>query len=123
MGLEYALDRDPYLYAVKKGLVVRLAAPNELLLDIDTAENLATFEKNYKRFHASYPLTEYVMTPSPSGEENHYHAAVTLAFDVTDMERLVMQAFLGSDLIRELLCWMRIKRGTSTVITCLFEKE
>lgn len=45
---------------------------------------------------------------SPSGKQDHSHVIVRLRREVTPMERILIQAFLGSDLKREALSWVRL---------------
>jgi hypothetical protein len=64
------------------------------------------------------------MTTSPSGEPGHAHVVVTLERPVRDMrERIMLQALLGSDPMRELLSWRRLEDGADEdAISLFFER-
>ena len=53
----------------------------------------------------------YLVRPSPSGRPGRHHVVVTMPRPVSPMERIALQAILGSDPIREMLSWFRIERG------------
>lgn len=116
--LEEAID-----IASAKGCVVRIPGPRELFLDIDSEEANANFERLRKACPAGL-IGRVDRTPSPSGRPGHYHIVVTLLRDLkSDSERVLLQACLGSDPMRELLSWRRIENGSdSASVSIFFEK-
>lgn len=111
-------------YAQKKGLVVRYPAPNELFIDIDSWEQLYMHNQLFSILEDIEPGAATRLSPSPSGKPGRFHVVVTLPRDVKDeTERLMLQAFLGSDAKRELLGYMHLLDGADPKrCNCLFEK-
>src|ERR1700675_4239290 len=97
--------------ALREGLTVKFPAANELFIDIDN-------EHSYQMFlHQMDILVKYigvdaplVVTPSRHGLPGR-HIVVTLVNDITETERLLLQACLGSDRVRELLGYIQLKSG------------
>ena len=94
---------------------------NQLQIDIDNDLQYAIYEKNLPKLRAFYPVLGLTETPSKSGEARK-HITVDLYDDVDGKERLILQAFLGSDLRREFLSLMRIK-NSDPIPTLFFEKK
>jgi hypothetical protein len=90
-------------------LTVVLPESNQLLLDIDTPEDEAVFNKNLPKFQDHVcEVSGYEKRTSRNG---NVHIYVTLARDVTNEERITFQSFLGSDQTRELLSYIREING------------
>jgi hypothetical protein len=106
--------------AKEKGQVVVLPNDNELFLDIDDAESMAMFESCSQMMSVKVHL-EWSVKPSPSGRPGRFHVTVKMPRPVTPLERIAIQAFMGSDRKRECLSWCRLQDGEETV-TRLFEK-
>jgi hypothetical protein len=106
--------------AAAKGQVVVLPADNELFLDIDDEESLALFKSCVEMMEHKVKL-EWNMKPSPSGRSGRFHITVKMPRAVTPIERVAIQAFMGSDRKRECLSWCRLQDGETTV-TRFFEK-
>lgn len=107
--------------ADEKGLVVKKPRSNELFIDIDDIESLVRFHRNLPAF--SCMIIGFTRTPSPSGREGRYHIRVTLDRDVkSELERVAMQAVLGSDSMHEALSLAALQRGQEDV-TVFFEKK
>lgn len=100
-----ALDK-----AAKEGFLVRLPRNNELFVDIDTEGDFALFVENYERLKKAGKALSYAARPSKSGGDKQ-HVIVTLSMSVLAEERLLLQACLGSDRVRELLGYLRAKTG------------
>lgn len=97
-----------------------LAHDNELLIDLDDASRPAKsggtwleifFRRRLRNAieDGKLPVSEVWLCPSTS--ERHYHAFVRLATAMTQLERLVWQLHLGSDLYRGRADLMRAARG------------
>ncbi len=89
--------------------VVVLPLSNQLFIDIDDEASMARYDLNLTKVEEYVGVRGFpVITPSRSGDVERKHIIVTLARDVTPMERILLQALLGSDLRRELLSYCRI---------------
>ncbi len=108
--------------AAARGLVIRLPAANELFVDIDTAADFKLFHHLLSILEEYEPVLGYEVTPSASGGD-HKHVIVRLARDVaSDDERVLLQAVLGSDRVRELLSFARIRSKAREHPVLFFEK-
>jgi hypothetical protein len=102
--------------ALSEGLTVRLPEANELLIDIDNEHSFMLFMKQIeivKKYIGTKPRFNdgsYVVTESRHGLPGR-HIVVTLDHDITETERLLLQACLGSDRVRELLGYVQMKNG------------
>lgn len=113
---QYAFDR-----ALKEGLRIRLPLGNQLFIDLDGDEDLATFEGLLKILSDNIGVVDHVITPSKSGLP-HRHIIVNLKHKVTMLERIALQACLGSDRKREILSFIELSNGDSAP-TLFFEKQ
>lgn len=108
--------------ATERGLVVVYPRDNELFVDIDDADGLKAFEEGLALLGTR--VVDHQRWPSASGGA-HLHIRVKLASDLkNELERLALQAMLGSDRKRELLCWRKLEHGGAmkTPVVCFFEK-
>ena len=109
-------------YAKANNLEVRFPKPNELFLDIDSAAHLDTFFRNFDLAKAVFGLDiTYTTTPSRRKADGS-HIVITLPKGVTNLERLLWQAILGSDLRREAHSYRNMQRGEERP-TLFFEKQ
>jgi hypothetical protein len=112
---EAALER-----AKREGLVVVYPTETELQIDIDNEQSYEFFLRQIKivtRLADAYGYTE---RPSKSGMPKR-HITVKLKTPVTVLERICLQACLGSDRVREVLGYVRYRRGEPNP-TLFFEK-
>ena len=111
-----------YTAAKTKGLVVVLPGDHDLFIDIDDALGMATFATQVAILNSFRPCT-WVVAGSPSGKAGRSHVTVTFDDDtpLTNIERLALQAMLGSDRLHELLSYRSHFRGDPEP-TCFFEK-
>ena len=109
--------------ALAVGCTVVFPKANQLFVDIDDVNGTNWFHMNISKIveHCVGGETQVEWKPSPSGKLDHSHVVVTLPRDVTAMERIAMQAFLGSDLKREALSWVRLVNDDPNP-TLFFEK-
>ena len=113
---QYSLD-----FARKQGLRVVLPTALELQIDIDSDEALYDFERRYELArNTGLPLAGYSSQPSKSGGEKR-HITVRMSLKITPLERIALQAILGSDWRRELFSYDRLQRGDA-VPTLFFER-
>jgi hypothetical protein len=101
------------------GCIIREPKPDELFLDIDSSYDMAIFEKHVTVLGEL--VRSYYTTPSKSGGDRK-HIVVKLSRNVKSLtERVLLQAVLGSDRMRELLSFKRIEAGNRRC-TLFFEK-
>jgi hypothetical protein len=106
--------------AAAAGLKAVVAEPNQLLIDIDTKESEYKFNSIISLVASFFPLEVISDLPSRSGGD-HRHITLTLGHSISDVERVLLQAILGSDPKRELLSYVRLLRGIEPA-TMFFEK-
>lgn len=117
-----ALDQDPHAAAAELGLRVRLPADDELFVDIDSDEAFNTMVAMRDVLRESgFGLTLRWITDSKSGYP-HQHVCLVAWRALTPLERVALQACLGSDRKRELLSFLRIEEKTDRPPTVFFEK-
>lgn len=113
--------------AAERGLKVRYPEPYELFVDIDNDEDYEVFQENYEILRTFTQLHDMALASkteaaSKSGLPNR-HIVVNLGRPVhSPLERLMLQAFLGSDRKHELLSYMALVNGHSAP-TLFFEKS
>jgi len=112
---------DAYRQAKESGKLIVLPKSNELLIDIDSAVQEQTFHQNLNKINQYVGVKNWVSNPSPSGEPERKHIVVELSRDVIPLERILLQAVLGSDIRRELLSYCRWTIGDANP-TLFFEK-
>lgn len=106
----YSVSSDTaYTKAKQEGWEVVLPKKNELFLDFDNATDYIAHRRLLVIVQEFYAVTVVRDTPSPSGKPGHHHVVLKMHEDITETERVLLQAALGSDRKRELLAWVRIK--------------
>jgi len=93
--------------------------PNELQIDLDAV----TLTEFYRRLNVLrgidlVKIVEVIKVPSKTAE--HWHVTVKLDQELQEIERIALQACLGSDPMRELLNWARV-RQEDEVPMCFIE--
>lgn len=81
-----------------------------LLLDLDTKEALAQYQRVLPKLFDNYHV---VSTESWRSKSGNTHVRIELGRPMTFPERLALQAALGSDGVRELLSLKRYHNGIS----------
>ncbi len=95
------------LEAEKYGGQVVYPTQYELQLDLDSEEAVEGFRSRLRWLEKIIPVKQFGIGPSRS--PGKFHAVVELEKPVSsDMERILLQACLGSDPIRELLSYRRV---------------
>lgn len=114
---EYDLNqsvKDWIIETVAAGYEVRFPEKNQLFIDIDTEAQYDTFLKMVQVLtNNNRGIVKIEVSPSKSGLPKQ-HAVVTLDCGLTGLERVTLQACLGSDPVREYLSYVRILRGVET---------
>lgn len=95
--------------------------PNELFVDLDVQADLRVLEHLLKVLE--HNGVEAVITRNtPSRTAGHAHVVVRVDRVLTPLERIALQACLGSDRKRELLALLRVWAGVSYAPTVFFEE-
>ena len=108
--------------AAAKGCVIVHPKRNELFIDIDSIEAWNNFQKCFEVLTKTEAATISTRTRSPSGKLHREHIVIKMPRDVTDEERILLQACLASDPLREMLSLMRLRAGDEAP-TIFFEKK
>jgi hypothetical protein len=125
MSEENVLDHSSQFsldFARKENLRVVLPTSRELQIDIDSDDAFATFTQAYEllRNLGTFGAAGYSVRPSRSGGEKR-HVTVRLSLAITSLERIALQAILGSDWRREMFSIARLQEGQA-IPTLFFEK-
>lgn len=91
-----------------RGFIVHQGNSNTLLLDIDSPSAQEQFDRVFPAFERNVTYQKVERWNSKSGNS---HYKITLEEDFTALERVAMQAALGSDGVKELLAIFRIQNG------------
>jgi len=117
------LSEDPQLIASKRGLDLVLPGPKELQIDLDYIGDERVMHAAIETLQNNGVGCEISkITESPGGNK---HAYVTLFIDrpLTELERVCLQACLGSDRQRETLSFLRLWFNIPRPASCFFEKK
>jgi len=107
--------------AKKQGLVPVFPGPNQLQIDIDSDAQFAVYKRNKDIVHQYWGIVHEMIELSKSGGERR-HITLTLKGTVGVLERIGLQAVLGSDLKREQFSLVRVLQKDAHP-TLFFEKE
>ena len=109
-------------WAAENNLDVVFPKPDELFLDIDNYSSSVVYEENKDIVEQSHGILGVVVTESRSGHgKKHY--VVKLKRPITVVERIALQAILGSDRRREANSLRRHVIDGETSPTLFFEKR
>ena len=115
------LNDDPQIEANRRGVRAVYPGPRELFMDIDSnAASLSMAEMLGVLSSNGIKVTITDDHPSKSGLPKR-HVTLTMGRDVSPIERIALQACLGSDPKRELLSLLRIWINADRPATCFFE--
>lgn len=107
----YSIDSECAIQEAKdNNLDVVFPKPNELQVDIDSDAAYERYCGVLDHMLHHFPFVTESITPSRSGYPKR-HIVLTLRKPVTDVQRIALQAILGSDPVRELLSLKRIENG------------
>jgi hypothetical protein len=84
---------------------------NQLQLDIDNDTAYAVYKAHYDIVDGYWGIEYANEQPSRSGTPGKKHITVTLTVEVSNKDRIALQAFLGSDLKREVLSFIQEEDG------------
>lgn len=111
-----------YTQAALEGLEVVLPAENELQIDIDNEHSYMLFCNQLLIVRKFIGVIDTVETKSKSGKSFKMHITVILENPVSMIERLALQAMLGSDRVRELLGYVQYKNDDPHPVLFLEKK-
>jgi hypothetical protein len=100
-------DGQVEMKAEERNLYIRQPRPNELLIDLDSQEDLERCQvaidiaMELNIFGNDLQIED--VDTLQSSTEGHYHVIVQLSRAVTPKKRVYMQALFGSDIKREVL--------------------
>lgn len=110
-AIDYGNVSSQNLIDAAQGLECEIFYPSDaqLTLDLDNEKDFQYFMKQYSRWKYYFGFASYEILKSRHGNK---HVIIALKNPITDIkERLLLQALLGSDRIREALSFLRIKRN------------
>lgn len=107
--------------AQQENLDIVFPKDNELQIDIDNEHSYILFLNQLTILAKYLQLLNVEEHPSKGGSPGR-HITVRLGKSFTPLERLALQAMLGSDRIRELLGFIRLYRGEQHP-TLFFERK
>lgn len=109
----YFLSSDgARVLAEQEGLDLILPDDNQIFIDIDNDEDFKVYSEYYHILIQFYCVEEKI-TESKNGLPGR-HIILTLDKNVTPLERICLQACLGSDRKRELLGFFLLRNGDKT---------
>lgn len=111
---------DVEIEAEKLGLIAIFPEARELLLDLDNGADINITVRGVIEREGSWKVLSELITHSKSGKGRH--AYMLLDRYISDHNRILIQACLGSDPVREALSLIRLEAG-ATAITALFETK
>lgn len=114
-------SRDALEEAKKHGWKVVFPEDNQLQLDIDDDASYQIWARARNLIEKHLKINKVVETPSKSGQVGKWHITVDLGVSLTPEERILLQALLGSDRMRETLSYIRF-RHTDMKPTLFYEK-
>ena len=105
-----------------EGYTVRFPEPNEVFIDLDSHDAHTNFYACLRNVQQLFKCRITYERASKSGI-SHSHIIVTFERELTPLERILLQALLGSDQMRELLALRDIWEGREKYASIFFEKE
>jgi hypothetical protein len=110
--------------AAVEGLEVVYPQGNQLFIDIDNEHNYRLFNNQLSLVQKFIGYADRKETPSKSGHAWKMHITLTFGPNIafTAIERLALQAMLGSDRVREILGYIEYKNGDPTPVLFLEKK-
>ncbi len=117
----YATDSaTAQMIATLNGRQVVTPQPNQLFIDIDSTEDRAAFGLMLGLLQQFEEAAVVYDKPSPSGKPGHSHVIVELTHPVTNEQRIMLQAALGTDRKATFFQAMRIQ-ANDPIPTLFFE--
>jgi hypothetical protein len=120
--MQFRTPEGTEAYAKKHNLDILIAKDNELFLDIDTEDDLyrATVFLGYLKDSDLKIVESFKILRSKSGK---WHIIANLSRSFSVPERLLMQAFCGSDRRREYASFINYLNGITKACNILFRPK
>ena len=125
--LDYMLHTEPNSQraideAAKLGMDVVFPENNQLQLDIDNDEAYGYMNSVLDVIELHWNVVDFEEHPSKSGLPKR-HVTITLGKEISDTERVLLQACLGSDRKRELLSYLQVLNGDAHPILFIEKRQ
>jgi hypothetical protein len=114
-------NEHAFAKAAAEDLDIIFPQNDELQIDLDNEHSFILFQNQMHVLQHHEKGISWKVTTSRNGPPGR-HVTVQLEWKVTPLERIGLQAILGSDRIRELLGYIRLRRG-ETHTTLFFERK
>jgi hypothetical protein len=108
--------------ALKSGLKVVQPKPNELQIDLDGARALRRYGMQFSILRKAGLARRWKEKIQPSKKPGHVHITITLPVKIDNVQRVALQAVLGSDIRREAFNFCRVVKRNKYPIA-FFERE
>lgn len=108
--------------ARRSGWKIVEPAPNQLQLDLDGARAIRKYGMQWSILYRAGLTKGWKEKLQPSKKNGHVHVVITMPKAVDNLERVALQAVLGSDVKREAFNYCRVKKHNKYPIV-LFRKE
>lgn len=108
--------------AKKSGWKIVQPQANELQLDLDGARALRRYGMQFSILRKAGLTKGWREKIKPSKKAQHVHVVITLPREIGNLERVALQAVLGSDIKREAFNYVRVTKRNKYPIV-LFERE
>lgn len=92
-------------------LIVVTPKDSQVQIDLDSPEAWRTFKKSIRRLKTFINVRKWRAVWHPSKTVGHRHVTIDIGRPLSDDERILLAALLGSDLVREMINYVRLKRG------------
>ena len=115
--LQWGLTR-----ARKHGWRIVEPKANQLQLDLDGARALRKYGMQFSILRKSGLTAGWKELIKGSKKRSHVHIVITMPKKIKNLERVALQAILGSDIKREAFNYTRVKKRNKYPIV-LFERE
>lgn len=112
--MSHETKTDKYIeQCLSEGLEIIYPNEHELFIDIDSEEDYQRFKDSFEKLSWNINAKIKRDTPSKSGLPNR-HIVVEMPYYLNPLERIALQAILGSDPKRELLSYISLKDDAET---------
>ena len=101
-----SMNSNPDKFAKANGLTIVVPEPNQLQLDIDSPKLPANYAEQLEILGCIRKITSVRQTTSKSG---NIHVYIDLDGPIAPVERVLLQACMGSDQKRELLTFLNMQ--------------
>lgn len=116
-NVQWGLER-----AKRQKLVIVQPAPNQLQIDLDGVRQMRQYGMLYSILRKAGITKGWRERVAPSKKANHVHVTITLPKAIGDLERVTLQAVLGSDVRREAFNYIRVTKRNKYPIV-FFERK